>query len=88
MKTLSITGPDAVVDQAVEAICGLHGFTGEPAECVAFACNQVLILLGDQMRAYAEQQIRQQALATVAPAVEAAHAAIAAYRSSIEVTIE
>ena len=86
MKSITITAPDEIFDQTVLALTS--EFTGEEADRLEFAKEQLILILGDKIREYARQQIRSQAQATVEATVAAAFEQIAATRPDIQVTID
>ncbi len=86
MKSLTITAPDEIFDQTVLALAS--GFTGEEADRLEFAKEQLITMLADKVREYARQQIRNQAQATIEATVAAAFEQIAATRPDIQVTID
>lgn len=91
MKTLSITAPDEIFNQTVEALCHRGGYSGDAADSAAklvFSQEQVITLLNDVTRDYAAYQIRQSAQQQAQTAILAANAQIAATRPDIVVAVE
>ncbi len=90
MMTLTISAPDNTFKQTVESLCFCGGYSGnadDDAAKLEFAKEQLITLLGDKNREYAQRQIRQAAAAAVEVQINQAHAAIAATRESIVVTV-
>ncbi len=65
MKTISISSPDDIFQQTVNALAYLANYQDQTEDNenlkLAFAKDQLIILLGDKVREYVHQQIRQQA---------------------------
>lgn len=90
MKTVSISAPDATFDATVDALCFTGGYSGDPLDSVAkleFAKEQLVLMLGDKNREYAQRQIRQAAAVTTETQIQAAFAQIAATRDTVVVDI-
>lgn len=87
MKTLTITAPDDIFDQTVDALCFTGGYGGDTEGKLAFAKEHLITILGDVTRQYAQQQIRQSAQRQIQESIEASHAAIAATYDVIAVDV-
>ena len=94
MKTLTITAPDAIFDQTVNALAYAGGWAdvaGDPeneANKLSFAKERLIVLLGDQNREYAAQQIRRAGQAQIQATIETAFGQIAKTYPEIQDTIE
>ncbi len=89
--TLSISAPDPTFLSTVAALCfdgGYQGDTNDSEAMLLFAKEHLVTLLGDKNRKFAEHQIRQAAALATEAHVAAAHAAIAATRPTVVITVE
>lgn len=93
MKTLTITAPDEIFDQTVNALAYLGGWadlSDDPdneAKKLAFAKERLIVLLGDQNREYVSQQIRQTAQSQIQATIASAFEQIAATYPAIVVEV-
>lgn len=93
MKTLTITAPDEIFDQTVNALAYIGGWVDVPsdpenaANKLAFAKERLIVLLGDQNREYATQQIRRAGQAQIQAAIDGTFEQIAATYPEIQITI-
>lgn len=87
MKTLTLSAPDEIFDQTVDALCFTGGYGGDTEGKLAFAKEQLITILGDVTRQHAQQQIRQSAQQQIQASIEAAHAAIAVTYDFIAVDV-
>ncbi len=90
MKTLTVSAPDEIFDQTIEALCFTGGYNGDPTDAdakLAFAKEQVITLLGDANRQYAAQQIRKVAMAQAELAINSAFEQIMATHDSVVIDV-
>lgn len=92
MKNLTITAPDEIFNQSVDALAYLGGYVdvdeNNDTLKLEFAKEQLIATLGDKVIEYARQQIRKQAQVTIEATINTAFEQIAATRPSIIVDVE
>lgn len=92
MKNLTITAPDEIFNQSVDALAYLGGYVdvdeNNDTLKLEFAKEQLITVLADKVREYTRQQIRKQAQVTIEATINTAFEQIAATRPSIIVDVE
>ena len=92
MKNLTITAPDEIFNQSVDALAYLGGYVdvdeNNDTLKLEFAKEQLITVLGDKVREYARQQIRKQAQVTIETTINTTFEQIAATWPSIVVNVE
>lgn len=88
VKTLTITAPEAVFDQTVQALAYKSGnVTDDPVQMLEFAKEQLITELGDIAKNHVSFLIRRAATQQAEQAISAAADQITATRDSIQITV-